>query len=88
MRQTTISSNGHHGTDSPSASIGPERRTTAAPGSASPETLIERQVRSARRQLADARESLKAARRRVVQLEDALCNWERFAAELRTDSPE
>ena len=49
----------------------------------SPETLIQRHVDSARRQLAEAREQLKAARRRVVQLEDALCNWERFAAEVR-----
>jgi hypothetical protein len=83
MSQTTISSNGHSSTPAPSLSSGPERRQTAVPEPVSPEELIERHVESARRQLADARESLKAARRRVVQLEDALCNWERFAAELR-----
>ena len=48
-----------------------------------PEVLVERHVENARRQLAEARERLKAARRRVVQLEDAVGNWERFAAELR-----
>jgi hypothetical protein len=85
MSQTTISTNGHgHHSEAPtSASTGPERRQTVVPDSVSPETLIERHVDSARRQLLDARENLKAARRRVVQLEDALCNWERFAAELR-----
>jgi hypothetical protein len=89
MSQTTISNNGHSSTAPTGASVGPERRTTATPAdplsreSVSPEVLIERHVDSARRQLADARENLKAARRRVVQLEDALCNWERFATELR-----
>jgi len=83
MSQTTISSNGHSATSATTGSVGPERRATATTEAVSPETLIERHVDSARRQLADARENLKAARRRVVQLEDALCNWERFAGELR-----
>ncbi len=83
MSQTTISSNGHSSTGAPTLTAGPERRQTAAPEPVTPEALIERHVESARRQLADAREKLKAARRRVVQLEDALCNWERFATELR-----
>lgn len=83
MSQMTISTNGHSSTVPPSAPTGPERRQTVVPESVSPEDLIERHVDSARRQLADARENLKAARRRVVQLEDALCNWERFATELR-----
>lgn len=84
MSQTTISSNGHTA-PVPSEEVTAERRQTAAPGTVSPEALIARHVENARRQLADARENLKAARRRVVQLEDALRNWERFAAELRRD---
>lgn len=82
MSQSTISSNGH-GTAHPVAPTAPERRQTVGEEPVSPEALIARHVENARRQLADARESLKAARRRVVQLEDALCNWERFAAEIR-----
>jgi hypothetical protein len=82
MTQTTVSSNGH-GTRIRGGDITAERRQPAVPEPVSPEELIERHVESARRQLADARDNLKAARRRVVQLEDALCNWERFAAELR-----
>jgi hypothetical protein len=85
MSQTAISSNGHSTPVRNEATDGPERRQTAAPDSVSPEALIQRHVENARRQLAEARENLKAARRRVVQLEDALCNWERFAAELRRE---
>ncbi|MGZ4689187.1 MAG: hypothetical protein ACXVKA_04430 [Acidimicrobiia bacterium] len=48
----------------------------------SPERLIERHVEDARRQLAEGRERLKAARRRVVQLEEALENWERLRIEM------
>ena len=51
------------------------------PDPVSPEALVARHIENARRQLAEARENLKASRRRVVQLEDALCNWERFAAD-------
>jgi hypothetical protein len=83
MSQSTISTNGHGTTASTPSVIGPERRRTATSEAVSPEALIERHVEGARRQLAEARERLKAARRRVVQLEDALCNWERLAAELR-----
>jgi phage shock protein A len=61
----------------------PERRHTTTPDSVSPEDLIARHISDAREQLADGRERLKAARRRVVQLEDALANWERLAAEMR-----
>jgi hypothetical protein len=85
MSQTTISSNGHRNPAPTSESVIAERRLTSAPESVSPEDLIQRHVENARRQLADARENLKASRRRVVQLEDALCNWERFAAELRRE---
>jgi phage shock protein A len=60
-----------------------ERRRTAEPPPSSPERLIERHVEDARRQLAEGREQLKQARRRVVQLEDAVANWERLAGELR-----
>ncbi len=82
MSQSTIGSNGH-GATHPEDPIALERRQTADARPVSPEALIDRHVENARRQLADAREALKAARRRVVQLEDALCNWERFAAEIR-----
>jgi sRNA-binding protein len=85
MTQATINSNGHGHGPSPTReeAPGPDRRQTAAPPSVRPEVLVERHVENARRQLAEARERLKAARRRVVQLEDAVGNWERFAAELR-----
>jgi hypothetical protein len=82
MSQTTMSNNGHTAAVQGDA-LTAERRKTVASQTVSPEALIARHVDSARRQLADARENLKAARRRVVQLEDALCNWERFAQELR-----
>ncbi len=85
MTQATINSNGHGDGASPShdEASGPDRRQTATPASVRPEVLVERHVENARRQLAEARERLKAARRRVVQLEDAVGNWERFAVELR-----
>jgi hypothetical protein len=87
MTQATINSNGNgHETGTSldhEAAPSPDRRQTATPPSVRPEVLVERHVENARRQLADARERLKAARRRVVQLEDAVGNWERFAAELR-----
>jgi len=83
MSQTTVSSNGHGASAERAETVTPERRQTKNSEAVSPEALIERHVENARRQLADARENLKAARRRVVQLEDALRNWERFAAELR-----
>jgi hypothetical protein len=92
MTQTTVSTNGHANGQSPGARDGivrdgaapaHERRQTAASATVTPEALVERHVENARRQLADARERLKGARRRVVQLEDALGNWERFAAEVR-----
>ena len=38
-------------------------------------TLVDQSLRSAELQLLDAREALKDARRRVVQLEDALEGW-------------
>jgi hypothetical protein len=90
MTQTTISTNGRSTSPAtPQAptvtdpTVSPDRRQTASSPSVSPEVLVERHVENARRQLAEARERLKGARRRVVQLEDALANWERFAGELR-----
>jgi hypothetical protein len=49
----------------------------------SPELLIARHIENARQQLLEGRERLKQARRRVVQLEEALSSWERLAGELR-----
>ena len=82
MSQIAISSNGH-GTKIRREEPPTERRQTVVPDPVSPEALIARHVENARRQLAEARENLKASRRRVVQLEDALCNWERLAADMR-----
>jgi hypothetical protein len=55
----------------------------APPESISTDALIRRHVENARAQLAEARERLKAARRRVVQLEDAVANWELLARSAR-----
>jgi phage shock protein A len=85
MSQSTISTNGHGFTTTPL--VAAERRQTVNNDAVGPETLVQRHVDSARRQLAEAREQLKAARRRVVQLEDAVDNWERFAAEVRERGP-
>jgi hypothetical protein len=63
--------------------VAQERRQNASPGSVTPEDLVARHVVNARGQLAAGRERLKGARRRVVNLEDALVNWERLAGELR-----
>jgi hypothetical protein len=53
-----------------------ERRRFARYGdSVSVLTLVDQAFRSAELQLIDAREALKDARRRVVQLEDALEGW-------------
>jgi hypothetical protein len=89
MSHSTISSNGHSNGHSVTTvpMVAAERRQTVDEDGVSPETLVTRHVDSARRQLAEAREQLKAARRRVVQLEDAVCNWERFAAEVRDRGP-
>jgi phage shock protein A len=85
MSQSTISTNGHSFTTTPL--VAAERRQTVNNDAVGPETLVQRHVDSARRQLAEAREQLKAARRRVVQLEDAVCNWELLAAEAREQGP-
>ena len=54
-----------------------ERRRFARYGDPVPvPSLVDQSLRSAELQLLDAREALKEARRRVVQLEDALEGWQ------------
>lgn len=62
-------------------SNGTERRGTTFERALSPEHLILHQIQQTRRQLTEARERLKAARKRVVQLEDAVSNWEQIAGQ-------
>ena len=60
-----------------------ERRRFARYGDTIPvPTLVEQSLRSAELQLLDAREALKDARRRVVQLEDALEGWRALQDEM------
>lgn len=66
-------------------SIG-ETHPLDASQSVSPELLIYRHIEDARLQLEEGRERLKGARRRVVQLEDALRSWELLAAQMRARS--
>jgi hypothetical protein len=84
MSQSTIRTNGHSFSGPP---VVPTERRRSIGDAAAPEQLVERHLDSARRQLREAREQLKAARRRVVQLEDAVGNWERFAADVRERGP-
>jgi len=51
-------------------------------GSSAPAAIVATWVQAAERQLLEAREELKAARRRVVQMEDVVTSWEGFAAAL------
>ncbi|MEO6469477.1 MAG: hypothetical protein ABIP21_10290 [Acidimicrobiia bacterium] len=60
-----------------------ERRDALTSGdSSAPAAIVASWVRAAERQLLEAREELKAARRRVVQMEDVVTSWEGFAAAL------
>jgi hypothetical protein len=60
-----------------------ERRRFARYGDPVPvPTLVDQSLRSAELQLLDAREALKDARRRVVQLEDALEGWRALRQEM------
>ena len=59
-----------------------ERREVSTSGSPAPAVIVASWVHAAERQLLEAREELKAARRRVVQLEDVVTSWEGFAATL------
>lgn len=56
-----------------------ERRSPTGTPSLVPNELIDRSLRSAHAQLLAAREDLKAARRRVVGLEDAVESWRAFS---------
>jgi len=65
------------------ASVVGERRRFARYGDPIPVSgLVDQSLRSAELQLLDAREALKDARRRVVQLEDALESWRVLRAEM------
>lgn len=69
-----------------------ERREALPSISPEPAAIVASWVHAAERQLLEAREELKAARRRVVQLEDVVTSWEGFAATLsqsgdRAESP-
>ena len=55
-------------------------------GSSAPATIVATWVQAAERQLLHAREELKAARRRVVQMEDVVTSWEGFAAALADEN--
>ncbi|MBM3676231.1 MAG: hypothetical protein FJW88_15080 [Actinobacteria bacterium] len=61
-----------------------DRRRQPAPYSdaPSPELLLANQIEATRVQLEDARSCLRDARRRVVQLEEALTHWERLATQI------
>lgn len=64
------------GAEGLSAVVPTERRRFARFGEpVAVPTLVDQSLRSAELQLLDAREALKGARRRVVQLEDALEGW-------------
>jgi hypothetical protein len=86
MSHTIINGNGHHTPIRSDDVLSGERRLAAPKRPLSPEELLERQIDAARGQLSDARDDLKASRMRVVELEEALANWESFAAELRRGS--
>jgi len=67
----------------------PERRRFARYGDPVPvPTLVDQSLRSAELQLLDAREALKEARRRVVQLEDALESWQTLRQEMTRNGSE
>lgn len=56
-----------------------DRRTPHPPPHASAADLVDAHVSAARSQLAVARDDLTDARRRVVQLEEAVANWVEFS---------
>ena len=60
-----------------------ERRDAPTSGGpVAPAAIVATWVQAAERQLLEAREELKAARRWVVQMEDVVTSWEGFAAAL------
>ena len=64
-----------------------ERRGATLRGTRSPVRLMLHKIEQTRRQLADARQRLEAARTRVAQLEDAAKGWEDLASELYVQGP-
>ena len=48
---------------------------------------VDHGLEAAERKLSDGREDLKAARRRVVQLEDVVGSWKGFASEVQGTAP-
>jgi hypothetical protein len=71
------------GTGDIGSSASRERRRFARFGDPVPvPALVDQSLRSAELQLLDAREALKDARRRVVQLEDALESWRALREEM------
>jgi hypothetical protein len=65
-----------------------ERRRYRTRDVDSPAASVLANVATSREQLDDARENLKASRRRVVQLEDAVANWKEIAAQLPAGTAE
>lgn len=63
-----------------------ERRESSTSSSPAPAEIVAAWAQAAERQLLEAREQLKAARRRVVQLEDVVTSWAGFAATLSPSS--
>ncbi len=59
-----------------------ERRAVGRSHDVPPETILADTVAVAERQLSDAREHLRAARRRVVQLEEVVESWRDLARRL------
>ncbi len=59
-----------------------ERRSVGRSHDVPPETILADTIWAAEHQLADAREHLRAARRRVVQLEEVVEGWRDIAGRL------
>jgi len=62
-----------------------ERRSYVKSLEPSSRELVEQSLYSAARQLHDAREALKVARRRVVQLEDVVAYWQELNVAVTSD---
>jgi hypothetical protein len=65
-----------------------DRRTGHRGEPLAPEQLLRQQIEATARQLAEARQDLISARRRVAQLQEAERNWLRLAEELRRTAQE
>jgi hypothetical protein len=69
-------------TDRGNRAVAERRRFARFGDSVGVPTLFDQSLRSAELQLQDAREALKDARRRVVQLEDAVEGWRTLRDEM------